>query len=130
MSRENQVGPVTILVVDEEPDVRMLISEALNRSGYTVVECPDGRSAPTLLARGDIDLAVLDLGPLGRPGLDVLTELRRSSPVPVIVVSGRGEESDRTLGFELGAADYLPKPFSPSELVVRVESVLRRSREP
>lgn len=130
MPQRNEIGPATILVVDDEPDIRTLISESLNLKGHTVLGCSDGLSAAALLGRGGIDLAVLDLGLPGLPGLDTLAELRRSSAVPVIVLSGRGEESDRILGLELGAADYLPKPFSPRELVARVEKVLLRTRQP
>jgi DNA-binding response OmpR family regulator len=123
-----QSDPATILVVDDDADIRTLISDSLQREGYAVIECSDGRSALARLVGGDIDLVVLDLGLPSLPGLDVLTDLRRSSDVAVVILSGRGEESDRILGLKLGADDYLAKPFSPRELVARVESVLRRSR--
>jgi two-component system, OmpR family, phosphate regulon response regulator PhoB len=123
-----QSDPATILVVDDEADIRALISESLQREGYSVVECPDGRGALARLVGGGVDLVVLDLGLPSLPGLDVLTELRLTNDVAVIILSGRGEESDRILGLKLGADDYLAKPFSPPELVARVESVLRRSR--
>jgi DNA-binding response OmpR family regulator len=128
MSGWSQAGPATVLVVDDEADVRLLISEALKREGYSVVERSDGRAALALLTGGGIDMVVLDLGLPGLPGLDVLSDLRRISEVPVVILSGRGEESDRILGLKLGADDYLAKPFSPRELVARVESVLRRTR--
>lgn len=128
MSAWNQTGPATILVADDDADIRALISESLNRAGYSVVECSDGRSALAMLLGGGIDLVVLDLGLPGLPGLDVLSDLRRTSEVPVIILSGRGEEADRILGLKLGADDYLAKPFSPRELVARTESVLRRTR--
>jgi DNA-binding response OmpR family regulator len=123
-----QSDPGTILVVDDEADIRVLISDSLKREGYAVIECSDGRGALARLVGGGIDLVVLDLGLPSLPGLDVLTDLRRSSDVAVVILSGRGEESDRILGLKLGADDYLAKPFSPRELVARVESVLRRSR--
>jgi DNA-binding response OmpR family regulator len=115
-------------VADDDTDIRALISESLNRAGYSVVECAEGRSALALLLGGSIDLVVLDLALPGLPGLDVLSDLRRTSEVPVIIVSGRGEDADRILGLRLGADDYLTKPFSPRELVARTESVLRRTR--
>ncbi|MDQ1501307.1 MAG: two-component system, OmpR family, response regulator ResD [Actinomycetota bacterium] len=124
----NHVRPASVLVVDDESDVRALISEALVREGHSVVECSEGRSALGLLVRGGVDLVVLDLGLPSLAGLDVLSELRLTSEVPVIILSGRGDESDRILGLKLGADDYLSKPFSPRELVARVESVLRRTR--
>ncbi len=128
MSGSNHAGPASILVVDDEADVRTLISDALKREGYSVSECSEGRVALGLLTRGGVDLVVLDLGLPFLPGLDVLSEVRRTCEVPVIILSGRGEESDRILGLQLGADDYLAKPFSPPELVARVESVLRRTR--
>jgi two-component system phosphate regulon response regulator PhoB len=128
MQVRHEARPASILVVDDEPDITMLIAEALRREGHTVAECAEGRSALVLLFRGGIDLVVLDLGLPSLSGLDVLTELRRTSDIPVIILSGRGEESDRVLGLKLGADDYLAKPFSPRELLARVESVLRRTR--
>ena len=128
MPVRHEVRPANILVVDDEPDITMLIAEALRRQGHTVAECAEGRTALVLLIRGGIDLVVLDLGLPSLSGLDVLTELRLTSDVPVIILSGRGEESDRVLGLKLGADDYLAKPFSPRELLARVESVLRRTR--
>jgi two-component system, OmpR family, phosphate regulon response regulator PhoB len=120
--------PANILVVDDETDVRALIVNALQREGHSVAECSEGRTALVLLMRGAIDLVVLDLGLPSLSGLDVLTKLRLTSDVPVVILSARGEESDRVLGLNLGADDYLAKPFSPRELVARVESVLRRTR--
>jgi DNA-binding response OmpR family regulator len=120
--------PSSILVVDDETDVRALIVDTLQREGHAVVECSEGRTALVLLLRGGIDLVVLDLGLPSISGIEVLTKLRLTSDVPVIVLSGRSEESDRVLGLTLGADDYVTKPFSPRELMARVESVLRRSR--
>jgi DNA-binding response OmpR family regulator len=127
MSGWNEPHPANILVVDDEADIAALITEALEREGHSVIECSEGRSALVLLSRGGIDLAVLDLGLPTLSGLDVLSELRLTSEVPVIILSGRGEEADRILGLKLGADDYVAKPFSPRELVARVESVLRRT---
>jgi len=121
-------APASILVVDDEMDIRMLVSDALKREGHSVLECSEGRAALGLLMRGGVDLVVLDLGLPSLHGLDVLSEVRRTSELPIIILSGHGEESDRILGLKLGADDYLSKPFSPRELVARVESVLRRTR--
>ena len=120
--------PANILVVDDEADVRALIVDVLRREGHSVAECSEGRTALVLLIRGGIDLVVLDLGLPSLSGLEVLTKLRLTSDVPVVILSARGEEPDRVLGLNLGADDYLTKPFSPRELVARVESVLRRTR--
>ena len=128
MSTGNQADPAKVLVVDDEADVRTIISGALKREGYSVVECGDGRSALALLNCGGIDLVVLDLGLPSVPGLDILREVRGRSEVPVVILSGQGEESDRILGLKLGADDYLAKPFSSQELMARVESVLRRTK--
>jgi DNA-binding response OmpR family regulator len=128
MSGWNQTGRATVLVVDDEADIRILVTESLEREGYSVVQCADGRSALGAVNQGGIDLVVLDLSLPGLNGLDLLTDVRRTNAVPVIILSGRGEESDRILGLKLGADDYLPKPFSPREMVARVESVLRRTR--
>ena len=118
----------TVLVVDDEPEIRALVAESLVRQGFVVLERGEGRSALEAIRGGRVDLVVLDIGIPGIQGLDLLAELRRASEVPVIILSGRGEESDRVLGLKMGADDYLAKPFSPLELVARVESVLRRSR--
>jgi DNA-binding response OmpR family regulator len=120
--------PSNILVVDDETDVRSLIAGALQQAGHAVVECSEGRTALVLLVRGGIDLVVLDLGLPSISGIDVLTTVRQTSDVPLVILSGRSEESDRVLGLTLGADDYVTKPFSPRELVARVESVLRRTR--
>jgi two-component system phosphate regulon response regulator PhoB len=128
MAARQEARPANILVVDDEADITTLLAEELRREGHTVAECAEGRTALVLLYRGGIDLVVLDLGLPSLSGLDVLTELRRTSDVPVIILSGRGGESDRILGLKLGADDYLAKPFSPRELLARVEGVLRRTR--
>jgi len=125
---ESLPTPSNILVVDDETDVRSLIADALQRAGHAVVECSEGRTALVLIVRGGIDLVVLDLGLPSISGIEVLTKLRPTSDVPVVILSARSEESDRVLGLRLGADDYLTKPFSPRELVARVESVLRRTR--
>jgi DNA-binding response OmpR family regulator len=118
-----------ILVVDDEPIMREVITGYLERDGYRVTSVSDGAAALRWLDVGRPDLVVLDLMLPNVDGLSVLSHLRKASDgVPVVVVTARGEEPDRVLGLELGADDYVVKPFSPRELVARVTSVLRRTR--
>jgi DNA-binding response OmpR family regulator len=119
--------PRRVLVVDDEPMVREVVARYLEREGFRVDAAGDGREARELIDRSPPDLIVLDLMLPEVGGLDILTELRRRSDLPVILLTARGEEPDRVVGLELGADDYLVKPFSPRELVARVRSVLRRS---
>jgi DNA-binding response OmpR family regulator len=118
----------TILVVDDDDAVRTLLSRALGADGFNVQAVPDAHGARAALAAGDPDLVVLDLMLGSDDGLDVLASLRESSDVPVILLTGKGDEHDRILGLKLGADDYLVKPFSPGELAARITSVLRRTR--
>jgi DNA-binding response OmpR family regulator len=118
-----------VLVVDDEPMVREVITNYLERDGYRVASVVDGAAALRWLDTGEPDLVVLDLMLPNVDGLSVLAQLRKTrADLPVIVVTARGEEPDRVLGLELGADDYVVKPFSPRELVARVSSVLRRAR--
>ncbi len=117
----------TILVVDDEPGIVTVVRDYLEHGGFSVVTASDGPGALRLAATQAPDLVVLDLGLPGLDGLDVIRELRRTSAVPIIVLTARGDESDRIVGLELGADDYLAKPFSPRELVARVRAVLRRA---
>jgi DNA-binding response OmpR family regulator len=114
-----------ILVADDEPTVREVVSRYLERDGYVVDVAADGPSAAALFALHP-DLIVLDVMLPGRDGLTLLRELRAHSDVPVILLTARADEADRIVGLELGADDYVVKPFSPRELVARVRSVLRR----
>jgi len=121
-----------VLVVDDEPDVRALVSTAL---GYApvpveVIEAGDGEQALLLARAAKPDIVVLDLALPGRDGFSVLEELRRESTLPIIVLTARGLEHDKIHGLELGADDYMVKPFSPRELVARIQTVLRRSAGP
>ena len=116
-----------ILVVEEEPKIAQLARDYLERGGFKVDLASDGASALAAFRSTRPDLAVLDLGLPDRDGLDVLRAVRRESNVPVIILTARGEESDRLVGLELGADDYMVKPFSPKELVARVRAVLRRT---
>ena len=118
-----------VLVVDDEPMVREVITSYLEREGYRVASVADGAAALRWLDTGEPDLVVLDLMLPTVDGLSVLAQVRKTrTELPVIVVTARGEEPDRVLGLELGADDYVVKPFSPRELVARVSSVLRRAR--
>jgi DNA-binding response OmpR family regulator len=116
----------TVLVVDDEAKLRGLLRDYLERDGYTVVEAADGRTALDLAAASRPALVVLDLGLPGLPGEEVARLLRRASDVPIIMLTAKATENDRVMGLRLGADDYVVKPFSPRELVARVEAVLRR----
>jgi DNA-binding response OmpR family regulator len=116
----------TILVVDDEPKIADLARDYLEHAGFTVRTAADGEAALTAVHRDRPDLVVLDLGLPGLDGLDVTRAIRRDSNLPVIMLTARDDELDKLLGLELGADDYLTKPFSPRELVARVRAVLRR----
>jgi DNA-binding response OmpR family regulator len=116
-----------VLVVDDDPTVGEVVRRYLERDGFVVESVSDGASSLAAAAARPPDLVVLDLGLPGLDGLEVCRQLRRSSPVPIIMLTARGAETDRILGLELGADDYVTKPFSPRELVLRVSSVLRRA---
>ncbi|MFE5490191.1 response regulator transcription factor [Streptomyces virginiae] len=120
--------PARILVVDDDPTVAEVVTGYLRRAGHTVGHAADGHAALALAATDVPDLVVLDLMLPGIDGLEVCRRLRAERSVPVIMLTARGTEDDRIAGLELGADDYVTKPFSPRELVLRVESVLRRSR--
>ncbi len=117
-----------VLVVDDEPTVRDVVARYLERDGYTVREVCDGSEVAAAVEAFQPDLIVLDIMLPGRSGLDVLRDLAHR--VPVILLTARIDETDRVLGLELGADDYVVKPFSPRELVARVRSVLRRASAP
>jgi len=117
----------TILVVDDEPKIVQLARDYLEHAGFTVASASDGREALAAFRTGAPDLIVLDLGLPHLDGLDVARTIRKTSNLPIVMLTGRGDESDRIAGLELGADDYITKPFSPKELVARVRAVLRRS---
>jgi DNA-binding response OmpR family regulator len=117
----------TVLVVDDEPIVREVVVRYLEREGYETLEASDGDAARDALARTSPDLILLDVMLPGTDGLELCRWIRSASQVPVIMLTARGEEADRIVGLELGADDYVTKPFSPRELAARVKSVLRRS---
>jgi two-component system OmpR family response regulator len=117
-----------ILVVDDDAEIRSLLSEYLQKNGYRVTAVGDGKGMRAALANRRADIVVLDLMLPGEDGLTLCRDLRASSDVPVIMLTARGEETDRIVGLEMGADDYLAKPFNPRELLARIKSVLRRSR--
>ncbi|MGL4235189.1 response regulator [Tabrizicola sp.] len=117
-----------ILVVDDDPRLRSLVGLALERAGFTVVTAADGQVALMQAAREAPDLIVLDQGLPEVDGLEVCRRIRAKSEVPIIFLTARDDELDRIIGLELGADDYVTKPFSPRELVARVKAVLKRTR--
>jgi DNA-binding response OmpR family regulator len=123
-----QAKPEKILVVDDEEHIIELVELYLSKEGYQVVKATDGDEAVEKFTVEKPDLLVLDIMLPGRDGLDVLREVRKTSQVPVIMLTARESEVDKVVGLELGADDYLTKPFSPRELVARVKAVLRRSK--
>jgi DNA-binding response OmpR family regulator len=117
----------TVLVVDDEPIVREVVVRYLEREGYRTLEAGDGDSARDTIERAGADLVVLDVMLPGTDGLELCRWIRSRSELPVIMLTARGEEADRIVGLELGADDYITKPFSPRELAARVRTVLRRA---
>ena len=127
--RQGTIVPMaTVLVVDDEPIVRDVVVRYLERAGYATLEAGDGNGARALVERESPDLVVLDVMLPGTDGLELCRWIRSRSELPVIMLTARGEEADRIVGLELGADDYVTKPFSPRELAARVRTVLRRSR--
>ncbi len=115
-----------ILVVDDDKELAELLEEYLTGEGFKVDLCHDGKSGSSEALSRRFDLVVLDVMLPGQSGFDVLRELRKTSSVPVVMLTAKGDEVDRILGLEMGADDYLPKPFSPRELLARIRAVLRR----
>src|ERR671923_174249 len=118
------IGVRTILVVEDEMKIAGLVRDSLEHAGFEVIVVGDGEAALASARGTRPDLVVLDLGLPGRDGLDVTRELRRTSSVPIVMLTARGDESDRIVGLELGADDYVVKPLSPQELVAPVRAVL------
>jgi DNA-binding response OmpR family regulator len=116
-----------ILVVEDEMKIARLVRDYLEHAGFEVIVTGNGEAALASARGAKPDLVVLDLGLPGLDGLDVTRELRRSSSIPIVILTARGDEVDRVVGLELGADDYVVKPFSPKELVARVRAVLRRT---
>ena len=119
-----------LLVVDDDPEIRSLLATYLEKNGYRVVTVKEGSGMRQALETHRIDLIILDLMLPGEDGLDLCRDLRATSQTPVIMLTARGDETDRILGLEMGADDYLPKPFNPRELLARVKVVLKRTLSP
>jgi DNA-binding response OmpR family regulator len=117
-----------VLALDDDPSVRQLVSDYLAENELRVTAVASGAEFEQVLSRETIDLVVLDLRLQGEDGLQIARRLRESSTVPILMLTGRAEEADRVMGLELGADDYLTKPFSPRELLARIRALLRRAR--
>jgi two-component system OmpR family response regulator len=122
-------GAPHILIVDDHREIRDLVSRALAKDGFRVSTAADGRSMRKVLADSRIDLVLLDLMLPGEDGLSLCRSLRAESNLPIIMLTAKGDEVDRVIGLELGADDYLPKPFGSRELIARIKAVLRRTQE-
>ncbi|MFG1404291.1 response regulator [Xanthobacter sediminis] len=117
-----------ILIVDDDAEIRRLAGKFLRDNGHKVTSAQDAREMREILAAGPVDLIILDIMLPGISGLDLCREIRRTSEVPIIMLTARGSDVDRIVGLELGADDYLAKPFNPRELLARIHAVLRRMR--
>jgi len=120
--------PEHILIVDDDAEIRSLLRDYLERSGMRAQAVADGRGMREALEAGRFDLVILDLMLPGEDGLTLCRDLRARSNLPVIMLTARGEETDRIVGLEMGADDYVPKPFNPRELLARIKAVLRRAQ--
>ena len=118
-----------ILIVDDHREIRELVSRALTKEGFRVSTAADGQAMRKILSDSRIDLILLDLMLPSEDGLSLCRALRAKSNIPIIMLTAKGEEVDRVIGLEMGADDYLPKPFGSRELIARIKAVLRRSRE-
>ncbi|MBI1243530.1 MAG: response regulator [Alphaproteobacteria bacterium] len=118
-----------ILVVDDDREIRRLVARFLTENGLRVTAAGDGKEADEAMAAGRFDLVVLDLMLPGEDGISIARRLRKSTDLPILMLTARGSETDRIVGLEIGADDYLTKPFSPRELLARIRAVLRRTAE-
>ena len=116
-----------LLLVDDDPELQELIAAFLEKQGYDVIAVGDGRAMDHALSRENVDLLILDLMLPGEDGLSIARRLKRDTDTPIIIVSAQGEDVDRIVGLEVGADDYMAKPFNPRELLARVRAVLRRA---
>lgn len=116
-----------ILIADDDADIRVVLRMALEQAGMTVTEAADGQEALQKAGQLQPDLLVLDIGMPEMDGLTVCREIRKSSDVPILFLTAQGDEVDRIVGLELGADDYVPKPFSPREIVARIRAILKRA---
>ena len=117
-----------LLVIDDHREIRDLVARFMTKHGFRVTAAQDGKEMRKVLAESTVDLIVLDLMLPGEDGLSLCRDLRATSNIPVIMLTAMGEEMDRIIGLEMGADDYLPKPFNPRELLARVKAVLRRAQ--
>ncbi len=122
-------SPARVLIVDDDRDIRTLLAEYLEVHGYAARTAGDGGEMREAIAQSECDLIILDLTMPGEDGLELCRELRKTSDVPIVMLTARGDASDRILGLETGADDYLAKPFEPRELLARVRNVLRRTKD-
>ena len=120
----------TILIVEDDPDIRRLVGDLLGREGFAVEAAEDGAAMDAVLARSRPDLIILDLMLPGEDGLSICRRLRGHDAIPILMLSAKSDEIDRVVGLEMGADDYLVKPFGPRELLARVRAVLRRGPAP
>ncbi|PAQ14422.1 DNA-binding response regulator [Bacillaceae bacterium SAOS 7] len=118
-----------ILIVDDEEDMRHLIAMYLENAGFTVSHAEDSIEASKQLEKGNIDLVLLDIMLPGKNGFDICADIRKTSEIPVIFLTAKGEEWDKVKGLQIGGDDYIVKPFSPGELTARIRAVLRRSNK-
>jgi two-component system OmpR family response regulator len=121
-------GAPHILIVDDHREIRELVTRALVKEGFRVSSAADGRAMQKVLSDGRIDLILLDLMLPGEDGLSLCRTLRAKSTIPIIMLTAKGDEIDRVIGLEMGADDYLPKPFGSRELIARIRAVLRRGQ--
>ena len=121
------VGQPNILVVDDDGEIRRLVAKFLRENGFHVLVARDGSEMNACLAQTHVDLIVLDVMLPGTSGLDLCRDLRRTSSLPIIMLTAKGDDTDRIVGLEIGADDYLAKPFNPRELLARINAVLRRT---
>lgn len=119
---------LSILIVDDDVQIRQLLRDYLSGFGMSVVDVADGRAMTAALESGSFDLVILDLMMPGEDGLSLCRGLRAKSNIPILMLTARGEAMDRVIGLEVGADDYVVKPFEPRELVARIQSILRRTR--
>ncbi len=118
-----------VAIVEDDPDVRAVLTRSLGSNGYQVTELETGAGIENILSASPVDLVILDIGLPDIDGLTIAQQIRRHSNVAIIIVSGRGDLTDRVVGLEIGADDYVTKPFEPREILARVRSVLRRSHQ-
>ncbi|HEV7443788.1 MAG TPA: response regulator, partial [Steroidobacteraceae bacterium] len=116
-----------LVIVDDDREIRTLLSQYLEKHDFRTTAVAEGREMRRVMERSRVDLVVLDLMLPGEDGLSICRELRTRSQIPIIMLTARGEDVDRIVGLELGADDYLPKPFNPRELLGRIRAVLRRT---